>query len=205
MSVALPRLRRWLLGVLAALVSVVLVAAGLAVWTVRRSFPDVSGELTLPALGAPVTVYRDGNGITHLYADTPEDLFTAQGYVHAQDRCWAMDFTRHVTAGRLAELFGADQVPTDAYLRTMGWRRVAEAEYDLLADDTRRYLDAYADGVNAYLDGKSGAEVSLQYAVLAATNGDYEIEPWSAVDSLAWLRAMAWDLAGNMHDEIARA
>ncbi|HLU98984.1 MAG TPA: hypothetical protein VKZ89_19275, partial [Thermobifida alba] len=71
MSVALPRLRRWLLGVLAALVAVVLVAAGLAVWTVRRSFPDVSGELTLPALGAPVTVYRDGNGITHLYADTP--------------------------------------------------------------------------------------------------------------------------------------
>ncbi len=205
MSVALPRLRRWLLGVLAALVAVVLVAAGLAVWTVRRSFPDVSGELTLPALGAPVTVYRDGNGITHLYADTPEDLFTAQGYVHAQDRFWAMDFNRHVTAGRLAELFGADQVPTDAYLRTMGWRRVAEAEYDLLADDTRRYLDAYADGVNAYLDGKSGAEVSLEYAVLAATNGDYEIEPWSAVDSLAWLKAMAWDLAGNMHDEIARA
>ena len=116
-----------------------------------------------------------------------------------------MDFNRHVTAGRLAELFGADQVPTDAYLRTMGWRRVAEAEYDLLAEETRRYLDAYAEGVNAYLEGKSATEVSLEYAVLAATNSEYEIEPWSAVDSLAWLKAMAWDLAGNMHDEIARA
>ncbi len=86
-----------------------------------------------------------------------------------------------------------------------GWRRVAEAEYDLLAEETRRYLDAYAEGVNAYLEGKSATEVSLEYAVLAATNSEYEIEPWSAVDSLAWLKAMAWDLAGNMHDEIARA
>ena len=205
MSVALPRIRRWLLGALAAVAALLLVAAGLAVWTVRRSFPDVSGELALPALSAPVTVHRDDHGITHLYADTPEDLFTAQGYVHAQDRFWSMDFNRHVTAGRLAELFGADQVPTDAYLRTMGWRRVAEAEYDLLDETTRTYLDAYADGVNAYLEGKSPAEVSLEYTVLAATNGGYEIEPWSAVDSLAWLKAMAWDLAGNLHDEIARA
>lgn len=205
MSVSVPRVRRWLLGILAAVLAVALITAGLAVWTVRRSFPQVSGELELPALSAPVTVYRDEYGITHLYADTPEDLFTAQGYVHAQDRFWSMDFNRHVTAGRLAELFGADQVPTDAYLRTMGWRRVAEAEYDLLAEETRRYLDAYAEGVNAYLEGKSATEVSLEYAVLAATNSEYEIEPWSAVDSLAWLKAMAWDLAGNMHDEIARA
>ncbi|MEY9212331.1 penicillin acylase family protein [Thermobifida halotolerans] len=205
MSVALPRLRRWLLGVLAAVVALLVIAAALGVWTVRRSFPDVSGEVALPGLSAPVTVHRDEYGITHLYADTPEDLFAAQGYVHAQDRFWAMDFNRHVTAGRLAELFGADQVPTDAYLRTMGWRRVAEAEYDLLDDDTRAYLTAYADGVNAYLDGRSNTEVSLEYAVLAATNGDYRIEPWTPVDSLAWLKAMAWDLVGNMDDEIARA
>ena len=68
---------------------------------------------------------------------TPADLFRAQGYVHAQDRFWEMDFRRHVTAGRLSELFGADQVPTDAFLRTMGWRRVAEQEWRLLSAETQ--------------------------------------------------------------------
>ncbi|TDQ54422.1 penicillin acylase family protein [Actinorugispora endophytica] len=205
MPAAVPLLKRWTAGVLAVLLTLLLVAAALGTWTVRRSFPVTEGALELPALSAPATVHRDAHGIPHVYADTPEDLFTAQGYVHAQDRFWAMDFNRHLTAGRLAELFGPDQVATDAYLRTMGWRRVAEAEYDLLDQDTRDYLDAYADGVNAYLDGRSGPRASLEYAVLGLTNGDYEIEPWTAADSLAWLKAMAWDLAGNMAEEIDRA
>ena len=67
-----------------------------------------------------------------MYARTADDLFRAQGYLHAQDRFWEMDFRRHVTAGRLAELFGPSQVETDAYLRTLGWRRVAEQEWPLL-------------------------------------------------------------------------
>ncbi|GAA3743264.1 penicillin amidase [Spinactinospora alkalitolerans] len=205
MSTPRSRLKRWALGLLAGLVVLVLVAAGVAVFTVQRSFPDYDGELALPGLSAEVTVYRDAHGIPQLYADTAEDLFTAQGYVHAQDRFWQMDFNRHTTAGRLAELFGPAQIETDAYLRTMGWRRVAEAEYDLLAEDTRSYLDAYAEGVNAYLADRDGAEVSLEYAVLGLTNGDYEIEEWSPIDSLAWLKAMAWDLRGNMEQEIDRA
>ncbi|MFM9653803.1 penicillin acylase family protein, partial [Streptomyces galilaeus] len=84
-------------------------------------------------------------------ADTAHDLFAAQGYVHAQDRFWEMDFRRHVTSGRLAELFGASQLPTDRFLRTLGWHRVAEQEVAALDDTTRGYYEAYAEGVNAYL------------------------------------------------------
>ncbi|PSL00026.1 penicillin amidase [Murinocardiopsis flavida] len=206
MAASPVRWKRWGLRVLAALAVVLLIAAALATFTVRQSFPQVNGEIKLPGLDNEATVYRDANGIPQIYADTPGDLFQAQGYVHAQDRFWQMDVNRHTTAGRLAEMFGPGQVDTDAWLRTMGWRRVAEQEYDLLAADTQANLDSYADGVNAYLKGKEGGEVSLEYAVLGLTgSGPGPIEEWTAVDSLAWLKAMAWDLRGNMSDEIDRA
>ena len=91
------------------------------------------------------------------------------------------------------------------YIRTMGWRRVAEQEYGLLAPSTKAYLDAYGEGVNAYLNGQSATELSLEYTVLGLTGLDYEPEQWTPIDSLAWLKAMAWDLRGNMDEEIDRA
>ena len=202
----LGRVGLWTAGVL---VTIALVAAGLVIWSVRRAFPDLGGEQSLPGLSAPVTVYRDGHGIPQLYAKTAADLFRAQGYVHAQDRFWEMDFRRHVTAGRVSELFGADQVPTDAFLRTLGWRRVAEQEWTMLSATAKAHLEAYAAGVNEWIADNGGAEAtgakSLEYTILGLTNGDYEIEPWHPVDSLAWLKAMAWDLRGNMESETARA
>jgi penicillin amidase len=187
------------------LLVLVVVASTFVAWTVRRSFPPVSGEISVQGLAAPVTVHRDERGITQVYADTPEDLYFAQGYVHAQDRFWEMDFRRHITAGRLSELFGASQVETDTYLRTMGWRRVAEQEIALLSPESRRNLESYSAGVNAWLAEHSGASASLEYAVLGLQNPGYVIEPWTPVDSVAWLKAMAWDLRGNMSEEIARS
>ncbi|GAA2385652.1 penicillin acylase family protein [Streptomyces glaucosporus] len=173
--------------------------------TVRASFPQTTGSLQLDGLSAPVTVKRDANGIPQLYADTAEDLFRAQGYVHAQDRFWEMDVRRHLTAGRLSEMFGESQVETDAFLRTLGWRKVAQEEYDTkLSKTTKDYLLAYSEGVNAYLADHSGDELSLEYAALGFTN-DYKPQKWTPVDSVAWLKAMAWDLRGNMQDEIDRA
>jgi penicillin amidase len=180
-------------------------AGAYAVWTVRRSFPQVDGAIQVPGMAAEVTVYRDGLGVPQLYADTAEDLFRAQGYIHAQDRFWEMDFRRHLTAGRLAELFGADEVETDAFVRTLGWRHVAEQELALLRPQTRRWLDAYATGVNAYLAEHRGAGLSLEYAVLGLGKRGYRPEPWTPVDSIAWLKAMAWDLRANVDDEIDRA
>ncbi|MFD7920743.1 penicillin acylase family protein [Streptomyces sp. NPDC059740] len=173
--------------------------------TVRGSFPQTTGSLKLPGLSSPVEVQRDGNGIPQVYADTDEDLFRAQGYVQAQDRFWEMDVRRHMTAGRLSEMFGKSQVDTDAFLRTLGWHRVAQQEYDTkLSAATKSYLRSYSAGVNAYLKEHQGSAISLEYAELGLSN-DYKPQKWTPVDSVAWLKAMAWDLRGNMQDEIDRA
>ncbi|MBI1377289.1 MAG: penicillin acylase family protein [Frankiales bacterium] len=174
-------------------------------WTVRRSFPQTSGEITLQGLTATVDVLRDDRGIPNIYADNTDDLFFAQGYVHAQDRFYEMDFRRHITSGRLSEMFGKSQVDTDKFLRISGWYRVAQQEYSLLSDQTKRILEDYTRGVNAYLADHSGAAVSFEYAVLGLQNPGYTIEPWTPVDSISWLKAMAWDLRGNMQAEIGRA
>ncbi|MFE3638310.1 penicillin acylase family protein [Streptomyces sp. NPDC059168] len=173
--------------------------------TVRASFPQTKGSITLDGLSGPVDVKRDGNGIPQVYASSDEDLFMAQGYVQAQDRFYEMDVRRHLTSGRLSEMFGRSQVKNDEFLRTLGWDRVARQEYDTkLSPATKKYLQAYAKGVNAYLKGKDGAEISLEYAALGLTN-DYRPAEWTPVDSVSWLKAMAWDLRGNMQDEIDRA
>ncbi|MFD3695663.1 penicillin acylase family protein [Streptomyces sp. NPDC058646] len=172
---------------------------------VRASFPQTTGSLKVPGLTGTVDVKRDAHGIPQLYADSDADLFRAQGFVHAQDRFWEMDVRRHMTSGRLSEMFGSGQVETDAFLRTLGWRQVAQTEYDKkLSDETKKNLQAYADGVNAYLKGKSGKDLSVEHAALELSDS-YRPEEWSPVDSVAWLKAMAWDLRGNMQDEIDRA
>ena len=194
------------LGIIGIVVLVlVVVAASFGAWTVRRSFPQVSGEVALAGLKSEVKVLRDERGIPQIYATSSADLFYAEGYVHAQDRFWEMDFRRHITAGRLSELFGKSQVETDTYLRTLGWRRVAQQELALLSPETRGNLESYSAGVNAYLADHSGATASLEYAVLGLQNSGYSIEPWTPVDSIAWLKAMAWDLRGNMQEEISRS
>ncbi|MGW3418176.1 penicillin acylase family protein [Streptomyces phaeochromogenes] len=173
--------------------------------TVRASFPQTKGSISLDGLSGPVNVKRDGYGIPQIYASTDADLFMAQGYVQAQDRFYEMDVRRHMTAGKLSEMFGESQVDNDEFLRTLGWDRVAEKEYKTtLSAETKKYLQAYAKGVNAYLKGKDGADISLEYAALGFRN-DYEPKEWTPVDSVAWLKAMAWDLRGNMQDEIDRS
>ncbi|MFD9188583.1 penicillin acylase family protein [Streptomyces phaeochromogenes] len=173
--------------------------------TVRASFPQTKGSITLDGLSGPVDVKRDGYGIPQIYASTDADLFMAQGYVQAQDRFYEMDVRRHMTAGKLSEMFGESQVDEDEFLRTLGWDRVAEKEYETkLSAETKKYLQAYAKGVNAYLKGKDGADISLEYAALGFRN-DYKPKEWTPVDSVAWLKAMAWDLRGNMQDEIDRS
>jgi penicillin amidase len=196
--------RKILAGLLILVVVLVIAAAIVGGSAAREPLPQVDGRLTLDALDAPVDVYRDGFGVPHLYADTAHDLFVAQGFVHAQDRFWEMDVRRHTTAGRLSELFGEGQVETDRFIRTLGWRRVAEQEWDLLSAETRQMFRDYAEGVNAYLRNRRPRELSVEYAVLGLQRPGYVPEPWSPIDSLAWLKAMAWDLRGNSEDEIRR-
>jgi penicillin amidase len=194
-----------LFSVLAGLIVIALVAAGFLVYVVQRSFPTLDGAVTAKGLHSQVTVQRDDRGIPTITADDTHDLFFAQGYVHAQDRFFEMDFRRHVTAGRLSELFGESQLGTDKFLRTLGWRKVAEKEVGLLSPDAKAYYQAYADGVNAYLADHKGAALSVEYAILGVQNPGYTVEKWTIADSLAWLKAMAWDLRSNLIEETSRA
>jgi penicillin amidase len=199
------RARLIVLVLVLAIVGGVAYGAYWSISTVRASFPQTKGSISLDGLSGPVDVRRDGHGIPQIYASSDTDLFMAQGYVQAQDRFYEMDVRRHMTAGRLSEMFGRGQVGKDEFLRTLGWHRVAKQEYDTkLSATTKKYLQAYAEGVNAYLAGKDGADISLEYAALGLRNG-YKPQKWTPVDSIAWLKAMAWDLRGNMQEEIDRA
>jgi len=186
------------------LVLILVAGAATGVVLVRRPLPQTSGELRVAALTGTVEVIRDDRGIPQLYADSLDDLMLAQGFVHAQERFFEMDVRRHVTAGRLSELFGRATLETDEVVRTIGWRRVAERELAVLQPETRRALESYADGVNAYLASRGPSELAVEYSMLRLGGVEYTPEEWTPVDSLAWLKAMAWDLRGNMTDEVGR-
>jgi penicillin amidase len=199
------RFGKILLGLLVFLLVVIVIAAVFGVYTVRRSFPLLNGEIQLSDLDGPVDIYRDEFGIPHIYASTTHDLFFAQGYTHAQDRFWQMDFWRHVGSGRLSEMFGESQLDTDKFLRTLGWARVGQQEIESTDPATLALLQDYADGVNAYLSEHTGSALSLEYAVLKLLNSGYQPEPWQPLNTITWAKAMAWDLGSNMDEEIQLA
>ncbi|MPZ52111.1 MAG: penicillin acylase family protein, partial [Acidimicrobiia bacterium] len=163
------------------------------------------GTVTLPGLDDRVEIIRDTEGVPHIYASTTHDLFFAQGYTHAQDRFFQMDFWRHLGAGRLSEMFGESQVESDMFLRTFGWERIARREYENLPQEMRAPLNAYANGVNAYLAEESPGGISLEYTILGLQNPDYEMAEWTPIHTLTWAKVMAWDLGSNMEEEIDRA
>jgi len=199
---------------LGALILVILLGAGggyyfksyLPNTVAPKSFPQVDGEIQLEGLDGAVDIYRDEMGIAHIYATTPHDLFFAQGYVTAQDRFWQMDVSRHIGGGRLSEMFGDSQLDTDSFLRTLGWARVAEEELKLLQPAQVANLEAYSDGVNAYLADHKGDQASLEYSILGLLTPGYEPEPWQPIHSITWGKAMAWDLGkGRLMAEVQRS
>ncbi|HEV7786997.1 MAG TPA: penicillin acylase family protein, partial [Thermoanaerobaculia bacterium] len=181
-----------------ALVALVVVLAIAAIWFVRRPWAQTDGSLAVAGLTAPVQVIRDEWGVPQIYAANEHDLFFAQGYTHAQDRLWQMEFNRHVSGGRLSELFGLPVLSADKALRTFGLRREAERELALMSPETRAILDAYAQGVNAYLASHRG-RLPVEFTLLSVVP-----EPWTPLDSVAWSKMMALSLGQNHTMEIMR-
>jgi len=163
----------------------------------RQSLPKTEGEIRLAGLAAPVEVLRDRYGIPHIFAASLEDASFALGFVHAQDRLWQMEMSRRIAAGRVAEIVGAGALETDRFLRTLGVRRSAEANLRALDAETRRLLDAYATGVNAFL--ASDPVLPIEFWLTRS-----KPEPWTPADSVAWTKMMAWDLGHNWRDELLR-
>jgi len=202
-------LGRLLAVLLVVVVAAVMAAGGLLVWVGARALPQTTGTLHVAGLGAPVTVYRDAAGVAQIVADSPDDLFFAQGYVHASERMWQMEVFRHIGSGRLAELFGKSQVDTDRFIRTLGWRQAAERDLAAAPADVRRALDRYAAGVNAWIAGQQG-KMPLAFVVAGLQSGaagglgGYTPEPWEPVDSVVFGKVQAWSLGGNLDAEIFR-
>jgi penicillin amidase len=175
-----------------------LLGVGAIAWITGRALPQTSGDLRVAGLHAPVTVARDIHGIAHITATDPHDLFLAQGYVHAQERMWQMEVWRHIAAGRVAELFGEGSIDTDRFIRTLGWRLAAERDLAAASPTARSVLDAYADGVNAWLDANR-SNLGLAFLVTGA-----DPEPWTPLDTVSWGKVQAWNLGGNMDSELFR-
>lgn len=204
-----PRLRlprgRWgkvaaVAGLLVLLPPVALL--GTYLW-MRAQQPQTSGTVAIPGSGAPAEIVRDDRGVVHIFAATERDAYRALGYAHAQDRLWQMETMRRAGAGRLAELIGVKYgdfaLRTDRLMRTLGVRRSAEAMAATLSPDARAAFDAYAEGVNAYLETRSEA-LPLEFQLLRHTP-----EPWTVADSLVWAKLMALQLSANYRDELFRS
>jgi penicillin amidase len=188
--------RRRLLGVLGG--AAALAGAGLLA-TLRRSLPQTRGTVRLAGLNGQVEVICDRWGVPHIYANSADDLFFAQGYVHAQDRLWQMEFQRRLAAGRLSEVLGEATLEIDRTFRILGLYRAAEADIRAFAPESRQLMDAYVAGVNAYLARAEG-RLPIEFRLLR-----YAPEPWRLADSFSWLKVMAWMMSGNWASEVIRA
>ncbi|OGO35794.1 MAG: hypothetical protein A2W35_09710 [Chloroflexi bacterium RBG_16_57_11] len=198
-------MRKLLVGcgvVIVVLVCLGLVGGGLGFWFARQSFPKVSGRVELDGLMEPVEIVRDEFGVAHIYANTPEDLFFAEGYVHAQERFWQMEFERRVATGRLSEIFGEATLSTDKFLRHFNFHGLTEQSYAMLDDETRRIVDAYAAGVNAYIEDRTPAQLGLEFALLDLQGVELDIEKWSSVDSMIWAEMMIYDQSDKLETEL---
>lgn len=223
------RLARIALVILAVLVLLAVIAAIALVIVVRRPFPQVDGtvvmdtpqdcvaaeattaalctQFELNGLQDEVHVYRDEYGVPQIYAQNQDDLFFAQGYVHAQDRFWQMEFWRHVGAGRISEIAGESTVETDMFIRTLGWNRMAAEHLAYLEENNPelvQILEAYSAGINAYILQNEG-QLSINQTILGLVNEPWEIEPWTPYNTLTWAVVMSYDLDGNWEDELDRA
>ena len=172
-----------------ALLGVVAVAAAGALFWFRGSLPEIDGVRALPGLAAPVEVIRDAHGVPHILAEGEEDALFALGFVHAQDRMWQMEMNRRIGAGRLSEVLGSAALGTDRLLRLLGLHRRAKASLEHLNPESRRSLDAYVAGVNAWLETRNGP-LPPEFLILG-----FEPEPWSAADTAVWPKLMSLDLA----------
>ncbi|MGK7371622.1 MAG: penicillin acylase family protein, partial [Candidatus Halalkalibacterium sp. M3_1C_030] len=171
---------------------------GVAVyWTFYRPLPDYDRTVALSELRNEVEIHWDTFGVPHIYASNKKDLYKAIGYVHAQDRLWQMTLSQLAAEGRFAEFLGKELLPFDQLQRTIGFWRVAKKIEGQLSDSTKKLMQAYADGVNAYVENNAKS-LPIQFAL-----AEMEPIPWTVTHTIALSRLMAWDLNIPWKSEIS--
>ncbi|WP_199609988.1 penicillin acylase family protein [Flocculibacter collagenilyticus] len=161
----------------------------------KSSLPTQHGTFPVTGINANVKIQRDEYGVPSIQAKTDNDAFFAMGYVHAQDRLWQLEFQRRLAYGELSELFGYKMLDQDRWMRTLGLKYVAEKSWHSLAPHAQASLQAYSDGINAWL--KQTKTLPPEFEFL-------EIQPraWTAIDSLVWNKFFALNLAKNVTTEV---
>jgi penicillin amidase len=191
------RTLRILRRVVGALVLVVLLLVAGVAGLIYATLPARHDTTRIPGLSAPVEIGFDADGVPRIKAANALDGAAALGWVHARDRMFQMELMRRAVSGRLSELAGPVTLPIDRQMRVLGLRVRAVADAARLPPPVRAMLDAYAAGVNAWIDahGRFSAPEFLVFG---------KPEPWTAVDSLLWGKTMALYLSGNWRTELAR-
>ncbi|MFH0991439.1 MAG: penicillin acylase family protein [bacterium] len=181
---------RWriFLGISGVLIITLLALTFFFYYLITKSHPVTSGTVVLDDLKAPVAIHRDEYGIPHIFSESEYDAYFAVGYVHAQERLWQMELMRRAGQGKLAEVLGEPALNIDKMFRTIGiWKMTPELLAEL-SQETRDDLQAYADGVNRFIE-ISGGKLPVEFDLL-----DITPEPWQPEHSVLISRLMAWEL-----------
>jgi penicillin amidase len=198
----MKRILTWAAYLLALIVVLALLVAGAGYAVLSNTVPSPSGRLAIPGLSAAVEVVRDKEGVPHIFAQSMEDLIAALGFVHAQDRLWQMELNRRAGQGRLSEIFGERTFRNDVFLRTLDLYGHAERSLAALEPPARGLVEAYARGINAYLERPTRwfePRLPPEFLLLGHTP-----EPWRAADTLVTVKMMALNLSTNLNHEMRR-
>ncbi|MGA2811695.1 MAG: penicillin acylase family protein, partial [Candidatus Acidiferrum sp.] len=187
---------RWLAWLLTLML---LIACGGLWWLVYRPLPQIDGTVKVAGLQKEVTVERDGWGVPHIRASSVPDMVEAEGYVMAQDRLWQMDLLRRAAKGQLSEILGPSTLKIDENFRTLGFDRAAERDAAQLDGETRELMEAYARGVNRFIE-QHLKSLPLEFSLLK-----YRPRPWLPSDTLAISGYMYLTLTDTWEEELARA
>ncbi len=190
-------MRRILFGVNVLLALGVITAAGVYYWVFERPLPQTSGTIAT-LVAQPVDVLRDARGVPHIRAQSLEDALFTEGYTAAADRMWQMDTLRRLAAGDLSEILGSSTIELDRDARRMRLRRTAEQIYAVLSPEERKPFEAYARGVNAYIESHRG-NYSFEFTLLR-----YDPRPWSVKDSLLVGLQMFRTLANDWRTKVIK-
>jgi len=189
---------KWLRRIVIALL-LTLLAVGAALWFyTRQVLPQADGSMRVAGPRAEIRIERDRDGIPTIKAGSIDDAIFGLGFVHAQDRLWQLETHRRIGSGRLAEAFGEGALDNDRFLRALGVKRAAAAQWANAGPDAKAAVLAYTAGINAYLQSGLKARPP-EFVVLGL-----QPEPWTPEDSMAWAIMMAWDLGSNWTTELLR-
>ncbi len=163
----------------------------------RAVLAQTSGTIELAGLARPVEVLRDEWGVPHIFAESQEDLFFAQGFVAAQDRLWQMEIWRRTGEGKLSEVLGPTYFERDRFARLMRYRGDMEAEWKSYAPDTRRIIESFVKGVNAFIE-TSRNRLPIEFQLTG-------IQPELWTPEVCLTRMAGYVMTRNASSEILRA